>query len=266
MVSLKQRFAQPGIVVAPGIYDGLSAMLVEQAGFEAAYLSGASICYTRFGFPDIGLASVSEVIDTLAAIRERATIPVIVDIDTGFGNALNVQRTIRGFERAGASAVQLEDQVTPKRCGHLKDKALIAKGEMVGKIKAALDARVGDMALICRTDAIAVEGFDRALERADAYTAAGADMIFVEAPPSTDHLAQVAKRYAGKVPVMANMVEGGKTPILSGEELEKLGYKLVIFPGGTVRALAFALQDYFQSLKSNGTTTPWRSDSTSTSR
>jgi 2-methylisocitrate lyase-like PEP mutase family enzyme len=258
MVSLKQRFAQPGIVVAPGIYDGLSAMLVEQAGFEAAYLSGASICYTRFGFPDIGLASVSEVIDTLAAIRERATIPVIVDIDTGFGNALNVQRSIRGFERAGASAVQLEDQVTPKRCGHLKDKALISKGEMVGKIKAALDARVGDMALICRTDAIAVEGFDKALERADAYAEAGADMIFVEAPPSTDHLGQVAKRYAAKVPVMANMVEGGKTPILSGEELEKLGYKLVIFPGGTVRALAFALQDYFQSLKSNGSTTPWR--------
>jgi len=258
MVSLKQRFATPGIVVAPGIYDGLSAMLVEQSGFEAAYLSGASICYTRFGFPDIGLVSVSEAIDTLAAIRERATIPVIVDIDTGFGNALNVQRTIRGFERAGASAVQIEDQVTPKRCGHLKDKALIPKAEMVGKIKAALDARVGDMALICRTDAIAVEGFDKALARADAYAAAGADMIFVEAPPSADHLAQVAKRYAGKVPVMANMVEGGKTPILSGEELDKLGYKLVIFPGGTVRALAFALQDYFQSLKAHGTTTPWR--------
>ena len=258
MVSLKQRFAAPGIVVAPGIYDGLSAMLVEQSGFEAAYLSGASICYTRFGFPDIGLVSVSEVIDTLAAIRERTTIPVIVDIDTGFGNALNVQRTIRGFERAGASGVQLEDQVTPKRCGHLKDKALIPRAEMVGKIKAALDARVGDMALICRTDAIAVEGFDKALERADAYAAAGADMIFVEAPPSTDHLAQIAKRYAGKVPVMANMVEGGKTPILSGEELDRLGYKLVIFPGGTVRALAFALQEYFQSLKSHGTTTPWR--------
>ncbi len=258
MVSLKQRFSAPGIVVAPGIYDGLSAMLVEQSGFEAAYLSGASICYTRFGFPDIGLVSVSEVIDTLAAIRERTTIPVIVDIDTGFGNALNVQRTIRGFERAGASGVQLEDQVTPKRCGHLKDKALIPKAEMVGKIKAALDARIGDMALICRTDAIAVEGFDKALERADAYAAAGADMIFVEAPPSTDHLAQIAKRYAGKVPVMANMVEGGKTPILSGEELDRLGYKLVIFPGGTVRALAFALQDYFQGLKAHGTTTPWR--------
>jgi 2-methylisocitrate lyase-like PEP mutase family enzyme len=258
MVSLKQRFAQPGIVVAPGIYDGLSAMLVEQAGFEAAYLSGASICYTRFGFPDIGLVSVSEVLDTLAAIRERATIPVIVDIDTGFGNALNVQRTIRGFERAGASAVQLEDQSMPKRCGHLKDKTLVPKAEMVGKIKAALDARQGDMALICRTDAIAVEGFDAALDRADAYAAAGADMIFVEAPPTHDHLVQVAQRYAGTVPVMANMVEGGKTPIYSGEELEKIGYKLVIFPGGTVRALSFALQDYFRSLKESGTTTPWR--------
>ena len=146
----------------------------------------------------------------------------------------------------------------PKRCGHLKDKTLVSKSEMVGKIKAALDARQGDMALVCRTDAIAVEGFDRALERADAYAEAGADMIFVEAPPSHEHLVQVAQRYAGKVPVMANMVEGGKTPIYSGEELEKIGYKLVIFPGGTVRALAFALQEYFDSLKANGTTTPWR--------
>ena len=258
MVSLRQRFAQPGIVVAPGIYDGLSAMLVEQAGFEAAYLSGASICYTRFGFPDIGLVSATEVLETLAAIRERATIPVIVDIDTGFGNALNVQRTIRGFERAGAAAVQIEDQTLPKRCGHLKDKTLIPAGEMVGKIKAALDARQGDMALICRTDAIAVEGFAAALDRADAYAEAGADMIFVEAPPGQAELAAVARRYAGKVPVMANMVEGGRTPMQPASALEALGYKLVIFPGGTVRTLAFALQDYFASLKATGTTEPWR--------
>jgi 2-methylisocitrate lyase-like PEP mutase family enzyme len=258
MVSLRQRFAQPGIVVAPGIYDGLSAMLVEQAGFEAAYLSGAAICYTRFGFPDIGLVSSTEVLETLAAIRERATIPVIVDIDTGFGNALNVQRSIRGFERAGAAAVQMEDQAMPKRCGHLKDKTLVPAAEMVGKIKAALDARQGDMALICRTDAIAVEGFEAALARADAYAEAGADMIFVEAPPGRAELEAVARRYAGKVPVMANMVEGGKTPLLPGEELERIGYKLVIFPGGTVRALSFALQDYFRSLKATGTTAPWR--------
>jgi 2-methylisocitrate lyase-like PEP mutase family enzyme len=240
------------------VYDGLSALLAEQAGFEAVYLSGASICYTRFGFPDIGLVSSTEVLETLAAIRERATIPVIVDIDTGFGNALNVQRTIRGFERAGAAAVQLEDQTMPKRCGHLQDKALVSTAEMVGKIKAALDARHGDMALICRTDAIAVEGFEAALARADAYAEAGADMIFIEAPPSHDHLVEVARRYAGKVPVMANMVEGGKTPIYSGAELEKIGYKLAIFPGGTVRAMAFAMQAYFASLKANGTTAPWR--------
>jgi 2-methylisocitrate lyase-like PEP mutase family enzyme len=258
MVSLKRRFAGPGIVVAPGVYDGLSALLAEQAGFEAVYLSGASICYTRFGFPDIGLVSSTEVLETLAAIRERATIPVIVDIDTGFGNALNVQRTIRGFERAGAAAVQLEDQTMPKRCGHLQDKALVSTAEMVGKIKAALDARHGDMALICRTDAIAVEGFEAALARADAYAEAGADMIFIEAPPSHDHLVEVARRYAGKVPVMANMVEGGKTPIYSGAELGKIGYKLAIFPGGTVRAMAFAMQAYFASLKANGTTAPWR--------
>ncbi len=258
MVSLKQRFAAPGIVVAPGIYDGLSAMLVEQAGFEAAYLSGASIAYTRFGYPDIGLVSMSEVVDTVVAIRERTTIPLIVDIDTGFGNALNVQRSVWAFERAGASAVQLEDQVTPKRCGHLRDKALIPAAEMVGKIRAALDARTGDMALIARTDAIAVEGFEAALERAERYVEAGADALFVEAPPTREALATVAQRFAGRIPVMANMVEGGRTPILPAAELEALGYKLVIFPGGTVRALAHALGGYLASLKAHGTTDPWR--------
>ena len=258
MTSLRARLAVPGIVVAPGVYDGLSALMVAQAGFEAAYLSGASIAYTRFGFPDIGLVSMSEVVDAVAAIRERTVIPLIVDIDTGFGNALNVQRSIWAFERAGASAVQLEDQVTPKRCGHLGDKALIPAGEMVGKIKAALDARHGDMALIARTDAIAVEGFAAALERAERYVEAGADALFVEAPPTREALAEVAKRFAARVPVMANMVEGGKTPILPASELEALGFKLVIFPGGTVRALAHALVGYLASLRAHGTTENWR--------
>lgn len=257
MTGLRTLLAGPEIVVAPGIYDGLSAMLVAEAGFKAAYLSGASICYTRFGYPDIGLVSMTEVADTLGAIRERATLPVVVDIDTGFGNALNVQRTVQLFEQRGASALQLEDQVTPKRCGHLSDKALISTREMVGKIKAALDARRSpEMMLIARTDAIAVEGFDKALERAHAYQEAGADMLFIEAPTSRDELAKVGSRF--KVSVMANMVEGGKTPALPAAELQALGFKLVIFPGGTVRALAFALRDYLASLQISGTTEPYR--------
>lgn len=257
-MNLRQLLSGPEIVVAPGVYDGLTTMLATQAGFKAVYLSGASLCYAR-AIPDIGLLSMSEVADSLGAIRERTDTPIIVDIDTGFGNALNVRRTVETFERRGAAAVQLEDQVTPKRCGHLRDKALIPAAEMVGKIKAALDARTSaDTLLIARTDAVAVEGFERALDRADAYAEAGADLIFVEAPRSEDQLAAIARRFAGRKPVMANMVEGGHTPILSAAALQALGFQLVIFPGGTVRALSFALQAYFASLKANGTTAPFR--------
>lgn len=258
-MSLRALLAGPDIVVAPGIYDGLSALLVGEAGFKAAYLSGAAICYTRFGLPDIGLISMSEVADTLSAVRERATLPVIVDIDTGFGNALNVQRTVREFERRGASALQIEDQVTPKRCGHLADKTLISAAEMAGKIKAALDARrSAETLIIARTDAVAVEGFERALDRAALYAEVGADLLFVEAPGSREQLAAVARRFAGRIPVMANMVEGGKTPMVPAAELQALGFKLVIFPGGTVRALAFALREYLTSLSAHGTTDPYR--------
>jgi 2-methylisocitrate lyase-like PEP mutase family enzyme len=258
MTSLRALLSAKEIVVAPGIYDGLTAMLAVQAGFRAVYLSGASICYSR-ALPDIGLVSMSEVADTLGTIRECTTAPIIVDIDTGFGNALNVRRTVQIFERRGASAMQLEDQVTPKRCGHLRDKALIPAAEMTGKIKAALDARESDETLlIARTDAVAVEGFAAALDRADSYAEAGADVIFVEAPRDREQLAAIARRFAGRKPVMANMVEGGHTPILAAPELQALGFHLVIFPGGTVRALAFALQDYFASLKTNGTTTPFK--------
>lgn len=259
MTALRELLARPDIVVAPGVFDGLSARLVAEAGFPAAYLSGAGICYTRFAVPDIGLVSMTEVADTLAAIRERATIPVIVDIDTGFGNALNVQRTVRLFEQRGASALQLEDQSTPKRCGHLAGKTLVPAAEMVGKIKAALDSRQSpDTLLIARTNSIAVEGFGAALDRAAAYAEAGADMLFVEAPTSREQMKEIAGRFGSKVPVIANMVEGGNTPLLSASELQGLGFKLVIFPGGTVRALAFALRDYLASLKANGTTAPYR--------
>ncbi|WP_300299099.1 isocitrate lyase/PEP mutase family protein [Ferrovibrio sp.] len=259
MSKLRERLRGGGIVVAPGVYDGLSALVAAQAGFEALYLSGASIAYTRFGRSDIGLVSMTEVADTLGAIRERVETDIIVDADTGFGNALNVQRTVRLFERNGAAGIQLEDQASPKRCGHLDGKTLVSPAEMVGKIKAALDARISDQTLIvARTDAIAVEGFDAAMERAARYMEAGCDMLFVEAPHSVDEMRTITSRFGNRVPLLANMVEGGKTPLLSAAELAEIGYRLVIFPGGLTRALAHCMTAYFASLKQNGTTAPFR--------
>ncbi len=257
MQGLKARLAGDSALLAPGIYDALSAALAEEAGFEAAYLSGASIAYTLLGRPDIGLVSMTEVADVMARIRERVALPVIIDADTGFGNALNTERTVRVFERAGASVIQLEDQSFPKRCGHLKDKSLISAQEMAGKIKAAVDTR--DRALImARTDAIAVEGFEAAVERAERYLEAGADILFIEAPESRAQMDAICARFAGRAPLLANMVEGGKTPLASTAELSAIGYRIVIFPGGLVRALSFAARDYFASLKQHGTTEPFR--------
>ncbi len=255
---LRQLLAHDAILVAPGIYDALGALLAGRAGFAAAYLSGASIAYTRFGRPDIGLVGMSEVAATLSAVKERVDLPVIVDADTGFGNALNVMRTVQLFERNGADAIQIEDQGFPKRCGHLTGKTVVPVGEMVGKIKAALDARRDGALIIARTDAIAVEGFDAALDRAEAYREAGADMLFVEAPQSRDDMARVAERFGGRIPLMANMVEGGRTPDLTADELQALGYSLAIFPGGLVRAFARLAEEYFASLQASGSTAPFR--------
>jgi 2-methylisocitrate lyase-like PEP mutase family enzyme len=259
MTTLGERLRQDRILVAPGVFDGLSALIAARAGFEALYLSGASIAYTRFGRSDLGLVSLTEVVETLAAIRERVELPIIADADTGFGNALNVIRTVRLFERAGANAIQIEDQVTPKRCGHLDGKALIPAAEMVGKIKAALDARRSTETLIvARTDSVAAEGLDAALERAERYAEAGCDLLFVEAPPGIDDLRKIASRLGARAPLLANMVEGGKTPILSADELAKLGYRVAIFPGGLARAVARCMIEYFDSLKAHGTTGPFR--------
>jgi len=258
-MSLKSRLQSPEILVAPGVYDGLTAALDDQAGFEAVYLSGAAVAYTRLGRPDIGLTSVTEMADTMALIRDRVDLPVIIDADTGFGNALNAQRTMRLYERAGANALQVEDQTYPKRCGHLSDKTLISKSEMEGKIKGMADARASDDTLIiARTDAIAVEGFAAAIDRAEAYVEAGADVLFIEAPRSGDELARVAEHFRGRIPLLANMVEGGATPIQSAADLEKLGFNIVIFPGGIVRALARCATDYYASLRANGSNTPFK--------
>ncbi len=258
-MSLRELLDAPGILVAPGVFDALTGLIAEQSGARAVYLSGASIAYTRFGRPDIGLVSMNEVADTIAVLRERISLPVIVDADNGFGNALNVQRTMRVFERMGANAVQFEDQTLPKRCGHLDGKALISKDEMVGKVHAACDARAGSETLvIARTDAIAVEGFEAAIDRAEAYLSAGADLLFVEAPQSRAQMAAITRNFGGRVPLMANMVEGGKTPLTDAADLESLGFDLVIFPGGIVRALAATAVEYYDNLLANGSNAAFR--------
>lgn len=258
-MNLKQRLAQNTVLLAPGVYDALSALMAQQAGFEALYLSGASIAYTRLGRSDVGLTTASEVADTLARITERVATPVIVDADTGFGNALNTQRTVRAFERAGAAMVQLEDQTFPKRCGHLEGKSVVPVAEMCGKLRAALDARhSAETLVLARTDALAVEGLDAALDRADAYLACGVDALFIEALRTPAQMQAACARFAQRVPLLANMVEGGQTPITSAQDLGAQGFRIVIFPGGTARAVAHTLAGYYASLHAHGSSTPWR--------
>ena len=253
--SLKTRLAGKSAVLAPGAYDALSALLVEQAGFEAVYLSGAAIAYTQLGRPDVGLVSASQVADVVARVRDRISIPMIVDIDTGFGNAINVKQTVRQFERLGANALQIEDQTSPKRCGHLQGKELISPAEMAGKVRAAADARSSSETLIiARTDAIAVEGFGAALARASLYLDAGADILFVEAPQSLDQMREITTAFGAHAPLLPNMVDGGKTPILTKAQLQDMGFRLVISPGSIVRAFAFMAQAFLRDLQSEGAT------------
>jgi len=241
--------------IAPGCYDAFTALLIEQAGFSCAYVSGASVSFTRLGSPDIGLTTLTEVAETVANIRDRVSLPLIVDGDNGFGNALNVQRTIRLLERMGASAIQLEDQTMPKRCGHLEGKTLVSTGEMVGKLKAAQDARHDrDTIIVARTDAITVEGFEAALARAQAYAETGADVLFIEALANREQFARVSRELGARVPLLANMVEGGRTPLLTIGELGELGFRLAIYPGAMVRVVGHAASAYLATLAAQGTT------------
>jgi 2-methylisocitrate lyase-like PEP mutase family enzyme len=246
------------IAVAPGAFDGLSARLVEQAGFQAIYASGGAIARSA-GVPDLGLLSMSTIVDRLASMVDVVDVPLIADADTGYGNALNAQAAARAFERAGVAAFHLEDQAFPKKCGHYDDKALVPAAEMVQKLKAVRDAlHDPDFVLIARTDAIAVEGFTAAIERASAYLEAGADMIFVEAPTSESEIAEIAKRLPGWK--LINMFEGGKTPLVPVARLEALGYHLVIIPSDTQRAAIKAMQRVLATIARDGSAAAMSSD------
>ena len=249
---LRQLLASGRTVVAPGVFDGLSARLTEQAGFAAVYASGGAIARSA-GIPDLGLLSLSEIVARLEMIADAVTVPVIADADTGYGNALNVQRAVRAFERTGVAALHLEDQTFPKKCGHYEDKGLVPVGEMAQKLKAARDALSDqDFIVIARTDAIAVEGFAAALDRAGAYDEAGADVIFVEAPTSEEEIAAVARRFPGWK--LINMFQGGKTPLLPVAKLEALGYNIVIIPSDLQRAAIKAMQRALECISRDGST------------
>jgi 2-methylisocitrate lyase-like PEP mutase family enzyme len=238
----------------PGCWDGFSALLIEQAGFNAAFLTGGGLSMARFGRPDMGLVSMAQVAETIAVITDRISIPLFVDADTGFGNALNTVATVRAFERAGAAAIQLEDQTFPKRCGHMAGKGVIPLDEALGKIKAALDAR--DTALIiARTDALQVEGLQSALDRADAFLDAGADLIFIEGPPELAQMQAIGARYGDRVPLVHNLVEGAVTPVHTAAELAALGYRVALHPLLLLHGLGRLGPHLLARLKVDGGTT-----------
>jgi 2-methylisocitrate lyase-like PEP mutase family enzyme len=251
--SFKQMLQRGKLLVAPGCFDGLSARLVEEAGFEAAYLSGGAVARSM-GIPDIGLVTMSETIERAAQVVSAVKLPIIADADTGYGNAVNLVRTVREFERVGVAAIHIEDQITPKRCGHLDGKEVISIGEMAKKLEAALGARTDrDFCIIARTDARGVHGFDNAIERARVFAKLGVDAIFVEAPQSEEELAEIPRRLPG-IPLLVNVFKGGKTPMLPMKRLEEMGYRIAIYPSESQRAAIHAMRTALSTLKREGTT------------
>lgn len=251
---LRRLLSRDGIVVVPGAADALVARIIEKAGFPAVYMTGAGTSYTTLGRPDIGLLTMSEMVGKAACLAGAVDIPVIADADTGYGGVHNIRRTVMEFERAGVAGIQIEDQVMPKKCGHLRDKQVVPRDEALDRVKAALDARRDpDFIIIARTDALAVHGLDEALERGRIFAEAGADVIFVEAPRSVEEMRAVTA--AINAPMLANMVEGGKTPLFSAAELEAIGYKVAIFPNSAIRAIAWSVTRLMAELKRTGTTT-----------
>ena len=253
-MKLSQRLAEPSILVAPGAYDAFTARLIETSEFEAVYFSGAGLSYTSLASPDLGLLTQAEMVDRVRSIANVIDVPLIADGDTGYGNATNVRRTVQLYEQAGASAIQLEDQQFPKRCGHFAGKELIPADEMAGKIRAAVSARESsEFLIIARTDAASVAGIEPAIERSQKYAKAGADVLFVESPQSEGELQNVAQALPN-YPLMANMVEGGRTPLIQAETLEQLGYSLVIYPNSLTRRFAQAGLELLEELRRSGTT------------
>ena len=250
---LKELFTRKRLLIAPGAFDGLSARLVEAAGFEAVYLSGGAVARSM-GVPDIGLLTMSEVIERAVEVVAAVKIPVIADADTGYGNAINLVRTVREFERAGVAAIHIEDQITPKRCGHLEGKEVISLPEMEKKLAAALESRADpDFVIIGRTDARAIHGLDDAVRRGKSFARLGVDAVFVEAPESEAELETIA-RSIPEVPLMVNMFKGGKTPLLPAPRLEEMGFRIAIFPSETQRAAIFAMKEALTLLKRDGST------------
>jgi carboxyvinyl-carboxyphosphonate phosphorylmutase len=250
---LRRRLEAPGILVAPGVYDAVGARLVARAGFDCGYVTGAGVSMAGMGMPDIGLASFSEVLNRLSVIAEASDVPLIADGDTGYGGVLNVVRTVKEFERCGAAGIQLEDQVFPKRCGHEVKRRVVPTEEMVAKIAAAQDARASDdFVVIARTDARTAEGIDAAIERAVTYAEAGADVVFVESPESVDEMRRICASVPA--PAMANMVEGGRTPLLSRDELQEVGYKLAIYPNSILRLVCRQLERFLAHFPETGET------------
>ena len=251
--TLRQLLKRDKLLVAPGCFDGLSARLVEEAGFEAAYLSGGAVARSM-GIPDIGLVTLSETIDRAAQVVATIKIPIIADADTGYGNAVNLVRTVREFERAGVAAIHIEDQITPKRCGHLDGKEVISLAEMEKKLEAALETRTDpDFCIIARTDARGVHGFDDAIKRGRAFAKLGVDAIFVEAPQSEEELAEIPRRISN-VPLLVNVFKGGKTPMLPMQRLQEMGYRIAIYPSETQRAAIHAMRRALETLSREGTT------------
>ena len=251
--TLKQLLQRDKLLVAPGCFDGLSARLVEEAGFEAAYLSGGAVARSM-GIPDIGLVTMSETIERAAQVVAAVKLPIIADADTGYGNAINLVRTVREFERAGVAAIHIEDQITPKRCGHLDGKEVIPLAEMGKKLEAALAARTDqNFCIIARTDARGVHGFDDAIERARVFAELGVDAIFVEAPQSEKELAEIPRRLPG-IALLVNVFKGGKTPMLPMQRLQEMGYRIAIYPSETQRAAIHAMRTALSTLQREGTT------------
>jgi 2,3-dimethylmalate lyase len=251
--TLRQLLREPGIIVAPGAYDCLTAKLIEREGFPAVYMTGAGTALTRLGQPDLGFATLSEMVANAAAMASTVAIPLIADADTGYGGSLNVYRTVREYEKAGVAALHIEDQVFPKRCGHLDGKHVVPIEEMVIKLRAAVEARTdGDFVLIARTDALAVTGLDDTLRRCHAYAEAGADVLFVEALRTGEEIARLVREV--DVPLLYNFVEHGKSPLLPVAELQRLGFKMVIFPGSIMLAVLPLVRQILGEIKQHGTT------------